>query len=226
VLPGGVWERRHTPASFTYAAHQAFFAGFLPTPTTPGPHPRLFAATFPGSESTVDGTWVFDAPDLVTGLAAAGYHTVCVGGVGFFNKLSPLGGVLPGLFGESHWSPALGVTNPASFEAQLDVVASLPADKPRFLFVNVSALHQPNRFYLPGADDDSLASHAAALEYVDRHIPRLFRLVTAGGRPCFAIVCSDHGTAYGEDGHTGHRVAHEAIWTVPYAEFILHPGQW
>jgi hypothetical protein len=149
-----------------------------------------------------------------------------VGGVGFFNKLSPLGGVLPGLFAESHWSPELGVTNPASFEAQLDVVASLPSDKPRFLFVNVSALHQPNRCYLPGADEDSLSSHAAALEYVDRHIPRLFRLATAGGRPCFAILCSDHGTAYGEDGHTGHRVAHEAVWTVPYAEFILHPGQW
>jgi len=226
VLPGGAWERRHTPASFTYAAHQAFFAGFLPTPTTPGPHPRLFAATFPGSESTMDDTWVFDAPELVTGLAAAGYHTVCVGGVGFFNKLSPLGGVLPGLFAESHWSPSLGVTNPASFEAQLDVVCSLPVDTKRFLFVNVSALHQPNRCYLPGAEEDSLDSHAAALEYVDRHLPRLFRLATAGGRPCFAIVCSDHGTAYGEDGHTGHRVAHEAIWTVPYAEFILHPGQW
>jgi hypothetical protein len=174
----------------------------------------------------MDDTWVFDAPELVTGLAAAGYHTVCVGGVGFFNKLSPLGGVLPGLFAESHWSPSLGVTNPASFEAQLDVVCSLPVDAKRFLFVNVSALHQPNRCYLPGAEEDSLDSHAAALEYVDRHLPRLFRLATAGGRPCFAIVCSDHGTAYGEDGHTGHRVAHEAIWTVPYAEFILHPGQW
>ena len=26
------------------------------------------------------------------------------------------------------------------------------------------------------------------------------------GRPCLVIVCSDHGTAYGEDGHIGHRV--------------------
>ena len=31
-----------------------------------------------------------------TGLAAAGYHTVCVGGVGFFNQRTPLGRVLPG----------------------------------------------------------------------------------------------------------------------------------
>jgi hypothetical protein len=230
ALPGGAWERRHTPASFTYAAHRAFFAGFLPTPVAPGPHPRLFAARFPGSETVGEDTWVFDAPDVVTGLAAAGYHTVCVGGVGFFNKLSPLGSALPGLFAESHWEPAFGVTNPASLPAQLDcvaaVVAAAPPARPLLLFLNVSALHQPNRHYLPGATEDSRASHAAALEYVDRHAGRLFALATARGRPCFTIMCSDHGTAYGEDGHTGHRIGHEVVWTVPYAEFVLTPGAW
>lgn len=40
-------------------------------------------------------------------------------------------------------------------------------------------------------------------------------------RPCFVIVCSDHGTAYGEAGHTGHRIGHEVVWTVPYGEFVL-----
>ena len=35
LLPPGGWERRHTPGSFTYAAHAAFFAGFLPTPARP-----------------------------------------------------------------------------------------------------------------------------------------------------------------------------------------------
>jgi hypothetical protein len=40
LLPGGVWEERHTPASFTYAAHQAFFAGFLPTPARRPPASR------------------------------------------------------------------------------------------------------------------------------------------------------------------------------------------
>ena len=223
VLPGGVWERRHTPATFTYAAHHAFFAGFLPTPVEPGPHPRLFAARFPGSESTAAGTWVFDAPDVVTALASAGYHTVCVGGVGFFNRRSPLGSVLPGLFAESHWTPELGVTDPASFEHQLEVVDKVDHPGPLFLFVNVSALHQPNRHYLPGATEDSRASHAAALEYVDRHIGRLFAFATARGRPCLVIACSDHGTAYGEDGLTGHRVAHDVVWTVPYAELVLRP---
>lgn len=227
LLPGGRWERRHAPGSFTYAAHAAIFAGFLPTPVTPGPHPRPFAARFPGSETTGDGTWVFDAADLPSGLAAAGYHTVCIGGVGFFNKRTPLGSALPALFAESHWEPSFGVTDPASLEHQIDRVAQVLARTPPrrrlFLFVNVSALHQPNWFYLDGPDgagvrEDSPRSHAAALEYVDRHLGRLFALLR---RPCLVIVCSDHGTAYGEGGHTGHRIGHEVVWTVPYGEFVL-----
>ena len=34
-------------------------------------------------------------------------------------------------------------------------------------------------------------------------------------------MCSDHGTAYGEDGYWGHRLSHPVVWTVPYAEFAL-----
>lgn len=228
-LPGGRWERRHAPGSFTYASHQAIFAGFLPTPATPGPHPRLFAARFAGSETTADSTWVFDTPDLVSGLAAAGYRTVCIGGVGFFNQQAPLGSVLPGMFQESHWEPEFGVPSPTSFEAQItraeQVVAALPDEQRLFLFVNVSALHQPNWFHLPGATreaGDSRRTHAAALEYVDRHVGRLFAAASSRRR-CFAIVCSDHGTTYGDDGFTGHRLGHEAVWTVPYAHFLLEP---
>ncbi|MBI3927479.1 MAG: hypothetical protein HY319_18215 [Armatimonadetes bacterium] len=95
------WERRHTPGSFTYAAHHAFFAGFLPTPTGPGPHPRLFAAEFAGSQSTVEITFTFAQPTLPQALAARGYHTVCVGGTGFFNQQNELARVLPGFFGSA-----------------------------------------------------------------------------------------------------------------------------
>ena len=92
-----------------------------------------------------------------------------------------------------------------------------------FLFVNVSAIHQPNRFYLPGAAEDSRESHGAALEYVDGHLGRLFAGLRRRG-PWLAVVCSDHGTAYGEDGYTGHRLCHPVVWTVPYAEFVLPRG--
>ncbi|MFF2010660.1 STM4013/SEN3800 family hydrolase [Streptomyces sp. NPDC058195] len=229
-LPGGVWEERHAPGSFTYASHQAMFAGFLPTPTGPGPHPRLFAARFAGSESTASGTFVFDTPDLVSGLAGVGYRTVCIGGVGFFNKQAALGSVLPGMFQESHWEPEFGVASPTSFEAQVAraerVVSQLPAEQRLFLFVNVSALHQPNWFHQPGGTreaGDSRATHAAALEYVDAHIGRLFAAASSRRR-CFALVCSDHGTAYGDGGYTGHRLGHASVWTVPYAHFFLEPG--
>jgi hypothetical protein len=119
LLPGGHWERRHAPGSFTYAAHTAIFAGFMPTPAQPGKHPRLFAARFPGSETTSEATCVFDESNIVAGLAARSYRTICIGGVGFFNKQSPLGSVLPDLFEESYWSEELGVTSPDSTERQV-----------------------------------------------------------------------------------------------------------
>lgn len=226
-LPAGGWERRHSPGSFTFAAHAAFFAGFLPTPTTPGRHPRLFAARFAGSETTGPGTFVFDAPDIVAGFRGIGYHTICVGGTGFFNKQTPLGCVLPGLFDESHWSPELGVTDPRSMEHQVRVAVrsagAVSPDRRVFLFVNVSAIHQPNRCYLPGAAADTLESHAAALEYVDAHLGGLFARLRERG-PWLVVICSDHGTAYGEGGYSGHRVGHPVVWDVPYAEFVL-PGK-
>ena len=224
VLPGGRWEERHSPGNFTFAAHHAFFAGYLPTPARPGNHPRLLAARFDGSETTTEHTFVFDAPDIVRGLAGLSYHTVCVGGVGFFNKRNPLGNVLPGLFAESHWDPGLGVTDPHSTENQVSLAAEilhrLPNEQRVFLFVNVSALHQPNCIFLLGAEHDTPESHAAALVYVDRHLPALFMAMQRRA-PVLAIMCSDHGTAYGEEGYQGHRFCHPVVWTVPYAEFVL-----
>ncbi|MHB9026088.1 MAG: STM4013/SEN3800 family hydrolase [Armatimonadota bacterium] len=223
-LPGGVWEARHTPGNFTYAAHQAFFAGFLPTPTTPGKHPRLFAAHFPGSETTCDETFVFDEPDIVHALAHQDYHTACIGGVGFFNKLSTLGSVFPDLFQESHWSVEMGVTGPCSTEHQvrcaLEIIERLPGTRRLFLFMNISALHQPNCIFAEGATDDSPATQAAALAYVDRHLPAVIEALRQRA-PVAGILCSDHGTAYGEDGYHGHRLGHDVVWTVPYAEFVL-----
>jgi hypothetical protein len=222
-LPRRGWERRHSPGNFTYSAHQAFFAGFLPTPASPGPHPRLFAAEFPGSETTAPTTKTFDAPDIVAGLAGCGYLTICCGGVGFFNRRTPLGSVLPGLFQESHWDESWGVTCPASADNQVRWscrrLAELPADRRVFLFLNASAIHQPNFMYLAGAREDSKESHLAALCYVDRALAPLLAAFENRGS-FFAIVCSDHGTAYGEEGYHGHRLNHSVVGDVPYADFL------
>ena len=85
------------------------------------------------------------------------------------------------------------------------------------LFLNISALHQPNCFYLPEATHDTLESHAAALIYVDTQLPPLFHALRKRA-PLLALLCSDHGPAYGEDGYSGHRLAHPVVWTVPLPE--------
>ncbi len=224
-LPGHGWERRHSPASFTYAAHHAFFAGFLPTPMTSGPHARLFASKFAGSETTTEKTFTFPEATLPEALSAIGYHTICVGGTGFFNPDNALGRVLPSLFDESNWSPAMSVTAPDSASHQVEcaiTAVSKQIDKRVFCFINFSAIHQPNWFYEydePPADGrDTLASHGAALIDIDRQLSRLLDCFRERGN-LFAIVCSDHGTAYGEDGYWGHRLAHPVVWEVPYVEF-------
>ncbi len=226
LLPQG-WEARHSPGDFTYAAHHAFFAGFLPTPASPNAnHTRLFAARFTGSETTGAETKVFDAPDIVTGMRGEGWRTICLGGVGFFNRQTPLSRVLPALFEEAYWEERFGVTDRESTKHQFEFVEELldQSTQPTFLFINIAALHQPNYFYLKADGPDSLESHAAALRYVDAQLPILLRALAGKQRPTFCIFTSDHGTMYGEDGWTGHRVAHPLVWTVPYGEAIA-PGK-
>lgn len=218
------WEQRHTPGNFTYSAHHAFFAGFLPTPIESGKHPRLFATKFEGSESISDTTAVFDAPNVIAGFQGANYHTLCVGGVGFFNKKTLLSKILPDFFKESYWYPEFGVACADSTKNQvvfvLDWLKNYSARQPLFIFLNISAIHQPNRFYIKGQQHDNYASHIAALNYVDGHLPKLFTELQKLG-DTFVILCSDHGTLYGEDGYTGHRIAHPLVWTVPYKHFFL-----
>jgi len=212
------WEERHSPASFTYAAHHAFLAGFLPTPVAPGLHPRLFAAQFAGSLTTGPETFVFEQATLPEALQHRGYHTVCIGGTGFFNLQNELSRVLPSLFQERHWRPELGVSDRESPAHQVEQALRSRTQQPNFTLLNISAIHQPNHFYAEVAEDN-LESHTAALVAVDRALQRLFQVQ----RTTFVILCSDHGTAYGEDGYEGHRLGHPVVWTVPYAHFTLEP---
>jgi arylsulfatase A-like enzyme len=223
VLPSSGWEARHTPGNFTFAAHQAFFAGFLPTPVAPGRHARLFAAKFQGSESTSNQTFVFEEASLPQALAARGYHTICVGGVGFFNKLTALSRSLTDLFEHSFWNPGYGVKSQRSTQMQVSrcvKVLSEFSDIDRvFLFVNISATHKPTRIF-DGAKEESFDTQLAALKYVDSQLEPLFEKLKSRGST-LAILCSDHGEAFGEDGYFGHRFNHPVVTTVPYAEFIL-----
>jgi hypothetical protein len=222
VIPA--WELCHTPATFTYAAHCAFFAGFLPTPARPGRHPRLFASSFQGSKTTAKETFGYPESTWIQALARVGYHTVCIGGVGFFNKQGTLGSSLPNLFEHSFWESSMGVTSPNSPRVQLgkavSVVRNLEPQERLLLFINITATHEPSRIFMRGALKDSLETQAAALVAVDQQLEPLLQALRARGG-AFCIFCSDHGEAFGEDGYSGHRLAHETVWNVPYAEFLL-----
>jgi Sulfatase len=222
IIP--TWELRHTPATFTYAAHTAFFAGFLPTPARPGRHPRLFASSFQGSKTTAKETFTYPETTWIEALARVGYHTFCIGGVGFFNKQGELGSSLPSLFEHSFWSRNMSVTSPLSPREQvqkaLSLLSSLETSERALMFINLSATHEPTHIFQKGASKDSPDTQLAALEAIDRELePLLAAFRTRGG--AFCIFCSDHGEAFGEDGFVGHRLAHKTVWNVPYAEFLL-----
>ena len=238
------WEKRHSPGDYTYSSHHSFFAGFLPTPSEYVPlNEREYLFSMKNSMlkyKNHGNIYYFDAPNIVKAMEKEGYKTVCIGGVIFFNKSNELCSVLPNMFAESYWNPKFGVTNPKSVEYQvkqaLKVLKSLEKDEKIFLFLNLSAIHGPNYYYLeeyknkmdeydPGKNVlaskyDGTESQAAALRYVDKCLEPLFEYMRERNKT-FCIALSDHGTCYGEDGFEGHNLAHEAVWTVPYKHFFL-----
>jgi len=220
------WEKRESPGTFTLASHTAFFHGFLPTPIDRPGAPRILALAYQNSRTIDANTFVFDdAPDILRGCSSLGYRTICVGGVGFFNKLNGLGRVLPGYFDESVWTEQMGVTERDSTAAQVrwavERLSRLEREQKVLLFINISATHTPHGFYVD-AEQESVASQTAALAYVDSQLPPLIEAMTRRG-PLFGLFCADHGEAYGEDGRYGHRIAHPTVTTVPYAQFCRMP---
>ncbi|WP_299535345.1 STM4013/SEN3800 family hydrolase [uncultured Streptomyces sp.] len=222
LLPTGGWERRHTPGTFTLPAHMAFFSGFLPKLPQPQQPPRLWECRPPAFKTPHPQTFVFEAPSLLQGLAQYGYRSVCIGGVTYFSRETPLGSVLPDMFDEDHWRPEFCSPEPDSTRHQVDqaleVVAEFRGRQPLFLFVNVSATHVPHGHYI-GRSVDSRTSQEGALQYADEHLGRLVTQLTEDEK-WLIILCADHGDAYGEDGFHGRGVAHPTVVNVPFSAFL------
>ena len=224
-LPASGWQARHAPGSFTYPSHHAIFAGFLPKPARPGtPESRLFECRPPEGKQVRPTTYVIDGDNLVTGLAGAGYHTACIGGVDYFAGQTPLGRVFPKMFAESHWNTSFASAEPDSTRHQVDQAHAILKendDRLLMMFLNVSATHVPHHHYLPEPDAvDGWRSQYAALAYADGQIGRLFGILPDHG-DWLVVICADHGDAFGDDGYDGHVNAHPAVMTVPYTEFLV-----
>lgn len=221
LLPAGGWERRQTPGTFTLPAHMAFFSGFLPKLPQPEQPPRMWECRPPAFKAVPPETFVFDAPNLLQGLAQHGYRSICIGGVTYFSRETPLGSVLPDMFDEDHWRTEFCSPEPDSTRHQVDhalEVAAANEGRPVYLFVNVSATHVPHGHYL-GDSSDSFASQQAALAYADAHLSRLITTLTADS-PWLIIMCGDHGDAFGEDGYHGRGIAHPVVMNVPYTAMV------
>lgn len=224
----GPWLKCHAPGNYTFPSHMAMFIGNLPSLAEPIPlyeRERLFVAKEnQGLGKLHPYSFVFEGNSFIQGLEKVGYQTICVGGVGFFNKRTPINSILPDFFMRSYWNTRFACHIKENFENQLDFIEKLmdKIDKEQrvFMFVNVASIHYPNSFYLENEKEDNLKTHAAALRYVDRHISRLFKTFSERGKTFF-ILCSDHGSCYGEDGYQFHCHSHEIVWTVPYKHFFV-----
>lgn len=224
----GVWRKCQAPGNFTYPSHQAMFAGFFPVDEgiceMKKRETLFFSEDIGMGRKTPAGAFHFLGPNWVEGLEKEGYETYCIGGVSFFDKRTDMGKVMPSFFKHSYWNPSFGCRVPESAGNQVDFAVrkleQIPEGAKIMMYINFSALHYPNYFYIPGAKKDSKEAHAAALRYIDGQLERLFDAFGQRGKT-FVICCSDHGTCYGEDGVWFHGVNHPIVNTVPYKHFIL-----
>lgn len=239
----GKWRKCQAPGNFTYPSHQAMFAGFLPVDEevkdTKDREKLFFSADIGMGRIAPGGAWVFKQSTWVEQLAEEGYETICIGGVSFFDKRTEMGRVMPSYFKQSYWKPAFGCRVKESAKHQVDFalrcLKRIPKEQMVMMYINISAMHYPNYFYLEGDAQeaarpgscgsmrdrrDSVEAHGAALRYVDSQLGRLF-YAFGKRRDTFVICCSDHGTCYGEDGVWYHGVNHPIVNTVPYKHSII-----
>ena len=222
----GEWQCRTAAATYTLPSHVSMFAGMMPRPaqrdeTSLNKEARLFALSTSWSRYRGRNIRYFfeDAPNVPKGFESRGYHTVGVGGVGWFsNEVSSSSFWQGNYFQHFLYKPTYGEDNAHALEEQIQDLATKLASLPkgrRFIFINVSSTHRP---YTNGDGASSVDSQRLCLQYVDRQLPRLLELMQPG---TVGVVCGDHGDCMGEDGLWGHGVVHDKVFEVPYAEFQL-----
>ncbi len=105
--------------------------------------------------------------------------------------------------------------------AALAWLATLPADRPYFLWAHFYDPHAP---YAPPADlrrGSEQGDYAGEIAHVDREVGRLLRALPPGGR--VVAVAGDHGEMLGEHGEGGHGIfLYRAALEVPL--ILAGPG--
>jgi hypothetical protein len=220
------WECRQAAATYTLPSHVSMFAGMMPRPlkrddAAVKTEARLFALST--SWQRYKGRnirYFFDnAANVPKGFESKGYHTIGVGGVGWFSTEVKASSFWQGnYFQHFLYKSSYGEENPRAFAEQItDLEAKVKelGGGRKFVFVNVSSTHRP---YTNGDGTLSVKAQRQCLAYVDQQMPRLLALF---GQGTHGVICGDHGDCMGEDGLWGHNFVHDKVLTVPYAEFEL-----
>ncbi|ENJ1840343.1 STM4013/SEN3800 family hydrolase [Salmonella enterica] len=224
----GQWTKCEAAGNFTRPSHHAMFSGFMPKPIddTVNQTMLFFPKDIGLGRKGPKNAFAFDDATWIKSLENKGYQTICIGGVSFFNNRSGMGKVFPSMFKESYWHPRFACTVKESMDNQIHYIQKIMAERagsqPVMMYINIDTIHYPNHFYVEdAAPGDTVETHAAALRYIDARIDGLLNIFRQTGGETFVIVCSDHGTCYGEDGKYFHSFNHPIVNTVPYMHFLL-----
>jgi hypothetical protein len=221
--------RAMAPGNFTYSSHAAMFMGFTPgvaeraEPFVNPKYGKIFkmvGAGFPGKGAehiTLEGR------NIIDGFKRKGYLTIGTGGLGWFNPQTKTARLLTKDF-DKFYFPG----NSYSLSKQVDWIAGAlsGADRPVFVFMNIGETHVP--YYYDGApwsmelnpcvpfskENDAAECRrrqVACVEYIDSLLAPLLEAFRKGT----AVICSDHGDCWGEDGLWEHGIHHEKVLEVP-----------
>lgn len=221
-------------ATFTFPAHAAMFQGFYPSATNDRPlYNRFTKSVFRWFYKTkrpvvLELKGVRSIPHA---LSVQGVTTGCVGGVGWFNRASPLRNG----FKNFSYKPNV-VEGTATIMRFLD-------KEPFYGCFNIGTTHRP---YDCPDNDGSLKNIAGPKSgvgyrkkynhdlhmrqiccagYVDKQLITIFHwLKTTVTLPTFVCFMADHGECFGEDGCFGHGFYHPNVMSVPLAWSIFMPG--
>lgn len=218
-------------ATFTYPAHTAMFQGFFPTTNTDRPmYNRFVLSLFRWFYKTkrkciMELKGVRSIPHT---LRTRKVRTGCVGGVGWFNRASPLRN------GFENFDYKSNVIEGAA------TIMRFLSKEPFYGCFNIGTTHRP--YNCPDIPDELKSAKGpksgnnynseydellhkrqiACMEFVDKQLRTVFLwLKDFVTKPTFVCFCSDHGECFGEDGCYGHGFYHPNVMLVPLAWSIF-----
>lgn len=224
---GKTWSH----GTYTLPAHESFFVGKLPHSFTgifdwaARSNNRniqgipLWRVTNP--ESSGPGHLKIEGKNLIDAFNRMGFTTIGTGAVNWFNTNHPAHIVCLDQFKYFQW---FGPYIYGQQQVKWCLEMAEKSKSPVFVFINFGETHHTfrnNNYLKPTEYGNAAACFEAqkrSVEYLDNLLRQLFEsphLLNTN-----AIVCSDHGECFGEDGLWGHGFYHPKIMEVP--SVIVH----